>query len=387
MKFLPCRIRSIFSGFRFSVKLQFNLVKYSVQNTQPSRFWPTLSQPIIGLSPMDGVTDNAYRTIQKKYGRPDIVYTEFTSVEGLCNNAVKLMRAFDFDDSQRPIIAQIFGVTPEYFRQVAVMLCELGFDGVDINMGCPAKKVHRHGSGAGLILTPDLAQAIIRQTKQGITDYQNGMRSKDCPDFSERILKDVERRVSQLPQPVDPGRPLSLSLKTRVGYNEPITREWFKYLLETEVETIALHGRTLKQQYSGLANWEEIGKAVELAKPTGKLILGNGDIPDRAEALARCRDYGVNGVLIGRATFGNPFVFLKEGEQPSASIFEVALEHCRLHEQDWPNTPEQNNFFIMRKHLGWYIKSFPDAGEVRRELFSSNSSQEVEAIFRKFGLI
>lgn len=349
--------------------------------------WQKLPRPIIGLSPMDGVTDRAYRTIQKKYGHPDLVYTEFTSVEGLCHNAIKLMRAFDYDEEQRPIIAQIFGSTPENFRQVAVMLCELGFDGVDINMGCPAKKVHRHGSGAGLICTPELAQEIVRQTKQGIDDYHNGMRSKDCSDFSSRILKDIRTRVKNLPKPVDPNRHIGLSLKTRVGYNEPITREWFKYLLETDVETIALHGRTLKQQYTGMANWDEIGKAVEIAKPTGKLILGNGDVMNRAQALEKVKTYGVDGILIGRASFGNPFVFLKEGEEPSATIFEIALEHCQLHENDWPNTEDNNSFYIMRKHLGWYIKGIADASDIRRELFLCNNTAEVKAVFQKYKLI
>lgn len=349
--------------------------------------WQTLAKPIIALSPMDGVTDRAYRTIQKKYGKPDLVYTEFTNVEGLCNNAIKLMRAFDYDETQRPVIAQIFGVTPEYYRQVAVMLCELGFDGIDINMGCPAKKVHRHGSGAGLICTPNLAQEIVRQTKQGITDYENGMRSKDCPDFSSRILKDIEARIKKLPQLPNPERKVGLSLKTRIGYHEATTKDWFSYLLETDAEAIALHGRTLKQQYSGLANWEEIGNAVNLAKPTGKLILGNGDVANRTQALEKVAKYGVDGVLIGRASFGNPFVFLSENEKPAATIFEVALEHCRLHEEDWPNTLEHNSFYIMRKHLGWYVKGFPEAAEVRRELFLSNNTKEVEEIFKKYSLI
>jgi len=345
--------------------------------------WQRLNKPIVGLSPMDGVTEVVYRTIQKKYGNPDLIYTEFTSVEGICHNAEKLLRDFLYTEEQRPVIAQVFGVTPEYYRQTAVLLCELGFDGIDINMGCPAKSMHKQGSGANLINTPELAQEIVNQTKQGIEDYYNGMRSKNCPDISPRIVKEVERRAKLVKnRPVKIG----LSVKTRVGFNNPVTEEWIKTLLETGPEAIALHGRTLKQQYSGEASWEEIGKAVEIAKGSGTLILGNGDVNNYQEALDKINKYGVDGVLIGRASFGNPFIFLPEGKKPAKSIFEVALEHSKLYEKGYSDQ-ERNRFLPMRKHLGWYVKGIDQAKQVRMELFRANSSEDVERIFKKFGLI
>jgi nifR3 family TIM-barrel protein len=345
--------------------------------------WQRLNKPIVGLSPMDGVTEVVYRSIQKKYGNPDLIYTEFTSVEGICHNAQKLLRDFSYTEEQRPVIAQVFGVTPEYYRQTAVLLCELGFDGIDINMGCPAKSMHKQGSGANLINTPELAQEIVRQTKQGIEDYYNGMRSKDCPDISPRIVKEVEARAKLVQN-----RPtkIGLSVKTRVGFSDPVTKTWIKTLLETGVEAIALHGRTLKQQYSGEASWEEIGKAVKIAQGSGTLILGNGDVNSHQEALEKIDKYGVDGVLIGRASFGNPFVFLPEGITPSKSIFEIALEHSQLYEKEYSDQ-ERNKFLPMRKHLGWYVKGIDQAKQVRMELFRAESSVDVERIFKKYELI
>jgi tRNA-dihydrouridine synthase B len=345
--------------------------------------WQRLNKPIIALSPMDGVTEMVYRSIQKKYGKPDLIYTEFTSVEGICHNAEKLLRDFLYTEEQRPIVAQIFGVTPDYYRQTAILLCELGFDGIDINMGCPAKSMHKQGSGANLINTPDLATEIVEATKQGIQDYYNGMRSKDCPDISPRIVKEIERRaklVKNKPEKV------GLSIKTRVGYNSPVIEEWIKTLLETKPEAIALHGRTLKQQYSGEASWKEIGKAVKLAKGSGTLILGNGDVNNYEEAQEKVKQYGVDGVLIGRASFGNPFAFLPGDQKPTKNIFEIALEHCRLYEKQYADQGK-NKFLPMRKHLGWYVKGIDNAKQVRMELFRAESSDEVEEIFKKYKLI
>ncbi len=154
---------------------------FSSTNAVPSpNLWDTLARPIVGLAPMDGISNHPFRHIQKKYGNPDLVYTEFTSVEALCHGDWRWLRNFLYDESQRPLIAQIYGRTPKYFRQVAIMLCELGFDGIDINMGCPAKTVANGGCGAALIRTPDCAQAIIQATKEGVQDWCNGATTATC---------------------------------------------------------------------------------------------------------------------------------------------------------------------------------------------------------------
>ena len=354
-----------------------------------TNFWKKLKQPIIGLSPMDGVTDHPYRHIQKKYGNPDIIYTEFTNVEGVCHGALRLLHDFFFDETQRPIIAQIYGTTPKYFRQVAILLCELGFDGIDINMGCPAKSVDSSGAGAALIKTPKLAQEIIAETKAGVQDYNNGMTTKDCPDISEEIVAEVLKRHEKLPiEYQDNTREVPVSVKTRIGYSVPVVSEWIPTLLEMNPTAITLHGRTLKQQYSGLSNWDEIHTAALLCKQTETLLLGNGDVLDFDQAQKYITEYEVSGVLIGRGTFGNPFVFQENHAEllQKNNIFEIALEHCQLFEQTYQNDPRYH-FMPMRKHLGWYVKGIDGAREIRIELFQANNSTEVESIFKKHGLI
>lgn len=353
-----------------------------------TNFWKNLSLPIIGLSPMDGVTDHPFRHIQKKYGNLDVVYTEFTNVEGICHEAFSLLKDFSFDETQRPIVAQIYGTTPKYFRQVATVLCELGFDGVDINMGCPAKTVQNTGSGAALIQTPMLAQEIIRETKAGIQDYLEGVRAKDCVDISAEIAMEIEKRHKKLPIKYQKSRSIPVSIKTRIGFNEPVVDTWINTLLEMKPAAIALHGRTLKQQYSGQSNWEEIHKAALMCKNTGTLLLGNGDVLSRDQAYEYVKKYEVDGILIGRGSFGNPFASKKNSvlELEKHNIFEIALEHCKLYERSYQNNPKYH-FLPMRKHLGWYVRGIDNAKEIRIELFQTNNSKEVEAIFKKHKLI
>lgn len=347
--------------------------------------WQLFKKPIIGLSPMDGVTDQPFRYITKKYGNPDLIYTEFTSVEGVCHGATALLKDFLFDQTQRPIIAQIFGTTPDYFRQTAIILCQLGFDGIDINIGCPAKTVQQSGAGAALIKTPKLAQEIIKATIQGVEEYQNGSRAKDCSDIRNNVTTEVEKRAKELPEKYRQPREIPVSVKTRVGYDQPIIDTWIPNILEMKPAAIALHGRTLKQGYSGEASWELIAQAAQLIKKTDTLILGNGDIESHAQAIEYSQKYNLDGVLIGRASFGNPFIFHPENHN-NPSIYQVALEHAQIYEQTYMNA-EKYSFLPMRKHLGWYIKGLANAKEIRMKLVRTNNSQEVENIFKQYGLI
>lgn len=335
---------------------------------------------------MDGVTDHPFRFIQKKYGQPDLIYTEFTSVEGVCHNANRLLTDFLFDESQRPIIAQIYGTTPDFFRQTAIILGELGFDGIDINMGCPAKNVAHSGAGAALINTPKLAQQIIAATKQGVADWVNGASCRNCPDISQRIWTEVERRHQLLPTKYQIRRTLPVSIKTRVGYQQPVVASWIPALLEMEPAAIAIHGRTLKQQYGGAADWEQIGTAAELARDTATPILGNGDVTNRALAIHQAETYNLAGVLIGRASFGNPFVFTHQPQRNFRKILPVLLEHIRLFEQTYQHQANYS-FMPMRKHLGWYVRAIPQAREVRQALFQTNSYQEVQEVLAKSCLL
>jgi len=336
---------------------------------------------------MDGVTDAAFRHIQKQYGQPDLVYTEFVSVEGLCHKAERLLKELIFNDQQRPIIAQFYGTTPDFFRQAAIVAAMLGFDGIDINMGCPAKNVETSGAGAALIKTPELAVQIIQATKQGVSEWQNGADLDDCPDLSGKIKQIVNQRREQLSTNYqDRSRRIPVSVKTRLGYDSIIISDWIQTLLSTEPAAIAVHGRTLKQGYSGDADWESISLASQIIKQTSTLAIGNGDVKSYEDGMAKMKQYGVDGVLIGRASFGNPYVFRPSDETHPVSLPQIALEHAQVFEQIFAHQPHYH-FLPMRKHLAWYISGQPNAKEIRMQLVRANNSQEVEEVLTKFQLL
>jgi len=349
-------------------------------------FWAKLAKPIIGLSPMDGVTDYPYRFIQKKYGQPDVIYTEFATVEGFCRGAERVLDDFLYDETQRPIVAQIYGTTPEFFRETAVAVCELGFDGIDLNMGCPAKNVAQNGAGAALIKTPQLAQTIFQATMTGIEDWQNGKTSAACAHIDPQISQVITKRHQQLPEKYQQhSRSIPISIKTRIGFDSQVVVDWIPTLLELKPAVIALHGRTLRQGYGGKADWEVIGQAVKLAKNSKIKILGNGDVDTRAEALEKVKQYGVDGVLIGRASFGNPWIFLDQ-EVDVNTRAKIAVEHSQLFEKTFRHK-KNYRFLPMRKHLGWYIKGFANASEIRAQLMQVENSQEVKQVLKNHQLI
>lgn len=353
-----------------------------------SGFWSDLPLPILGLSPMDGVTDFPFREMTKKYGQPSIIYTEFTSVEGVCHGAKQLLKDFLYGEIQRPIIGQIYGTTPDFFRQTAIILCQLGFDGIDINMGCPAKNVAHSGAGAALIQTPKLAQEIIRATQQGVQDWLNGQTVRNCQNVTDEIALAIEAREKMLPMAVrqlQKTRTLPISVKTRIGYGTPVISEWIPTLLEMAPAAIALHGRTLKQQYGGQANWELIGEAAQLTSKTETLLLGNGDVKTLVDAQEKVATYQLQGVLIGRAAMGNPFVFAPDKTPATSDLMKIALAHAELFESTYRQDPKYN-FLPMRKHLGWYVHDIEHAAKIRQEIYQCNSSQDFWAVVEKYQL-
>jgi len=363
-------------------------------------FWDNLQKPIIGLAPMDGVTDAPCRTMHGLYGRPDVVITEFTNVEGLWRGSDRIFRDFLYTPAERPVVAQIFGCRPEYFYRAAHVVCELGFDGLDINMGCPAKTVANKGGGAALIRMPETAREIIRAAQQGVKDWANGQTLEDLemdPHRIERIHLMNEARVSIWGDNVqNERRLLPVSVKTRLGYDSIVITDWVQELLELQPAVISIHGRTLAQYYKGEANWEAIAAAAEIVRKTDTLILGNGDIHTLLEAAQRIRSTGVHGVLIGRASFGNPWLFrnrdqlkklINENINPTAEQLPniipsredrllMALEHANVHAK----LKGEDHYVEMRKHLGWYLGHFPGAKQVRNELVRVNSFADVERI-------
>ena len=333
-------------------------------------FWKDLKKPIIGLAPMDGVTDAPYRYMICKYSRPDLVMTEFVNVEGLARGAVSMLKEFLYSEMERPVVAQIYGVETESFYKVALMGCYLDFDGIDINMGCPAKKVARRGSGAGLIEMPGHARKVIRTVKKAAKDWAGGITLEEA-GIRPKIIDALKRIREEEPK----RRQLPVSVKTRIGTDRVVTEEWITTLTEEQPANITLHGRTLKQMYSGAADWEEIGKAAKICKKAGVGILGNGDVRNMEDARKKIKAYGVAGVLVGRATFGNPWFFGKH-EPTQEERFQAAIEHAHYFETNYMD----HAFFAMRKHLAWYCRGFDGAREVRVKLMQSNSAKEVESI-------
>lgn len=348
--------------------------------TPHATFWQTLPRPLIGLAPMNSVTDHACRHIHKKYGGPALLFTEFTSVDGLCAGAEVLLRDLLYDESQRPILGQLYGHLPERFRQAAILLCRLGFDGIDLNMGCPSKSIAARGAGAGLIRTPATAQAILAATRQGIRDWQNGADERDCPDVPPALAQAVRARAARLPAAYQARRPVPVSVKTRIGYHTDQVAEWIPRLLEAQPAAITLHGRTLVQGYRGEADWDAIARAADLARGSGTLLLGNGDLASHSQAVQRCTELGLDGALIGRAAYGNPFVFhaARTGDPDGLRLLSIALEHARLYDAHLARQGDRYHFLPMRKHLVWYVRGLPGASHLRRTLVQVTGLAEAE---------
>ena len=314
----------------------------------PNGFWAELKQPILALSPMDDVTDAAFRLLIARCGKPDVMITEFVSVDGLCSaGREKLLKDLRYDPSERPVVAQLFGSDPELFRQSAELIAELGFDGIDINMGCPVKAVCNIGAGSSLIKEPHKAQEIIQATIAG---------------------------AGALP----------VSVKTRIGYGKIQADEWVIQLLQAHPAAITFHLRTKAEMSQVPAHWEEMPRIVDLARGTGVLILGNGDIKSIEQAEQVCAESGCDGVMIGRAIFGNPWLFNRNRRLEDITmdeLLETMIVHCHLYDEVFG---DDKKFLVMRKHLMAYASGFPGAKELRVSLERVFTSADVVAAVEAF---
>ena len=366
--------------------------------TDHAFFWHTLPRPIIGLAPMDGVTDAPFRLTVAVQGRPDVIFTEFTSVMDVCRGPAHLLSSLIYSEVERPVVAQLYGRDPDIFYQAAHVVCELGFDGLDINMGCPSRNVASSGSGAGLIRTPDLAHEIMRATREGIADWAAGqsLTGAGLKESRVELIQAMNRRRPVQTDPPVARRAIPLSVKTRIGYDTIIVERWIEHLLAEQPVVISVHGRTLEQMYRGAADWSAIERAAQLARKTGTLLLGNGDVQSLEDVVRRVRQHGVHGVLVGRGALGEPWLFRHkeaaraavgdparavERESPSREErFRVMLDHARQYEA----LLDRQCFPRMRKHLGWYCKGFPSAAAMRAAMVRASSSEDVARLVSEY---
>ncbi len=316
-------------------------------------FWAELPEYPVLLAPMADVTDWAFRRMIARYSRmgeegggPDVLYTEFVSADGLCSEEgrEKLLPMLNYDREYRPIVAQIFSKVPEHMECAARLVRELGFDGVDINMGCPVEKVVRQGAGSAMIRTPELAQEIIAAAKRGA------------------------------------GGEIPVSVKTRIGWTRDEVDTWIPALLETDIAAIILHGRTRKEMSKVPAHWESIARAAEIVHASGKptLLIGNGDVTSLEQARAYQDAYGVDGVMIGRGVFGKPWLFDREQRLAPKSVEEklrIMIEHTYLFEELHP----ERNFALMKKHYKAYVNGFDGAKELRTRLMEEAENADAVA--------
>lgn len=317
-------------------------------------FWADLPKPFFVLAPMADVTDCAFRQMIAKYSRhgeagggPDVFWTEFVSADGLCSPGREVLkRDLAFTEREHPIIAQIFGSNPDHMRETAKLIKSLGFDGIDINMGCPDKSIEKQGAGSAHMKNPKLAQEVIRAVMEGAEG-------------------------------------LPVSVKTRVGYNKENLDEWLGVVLETKPAVITVHARTRKELSLVPAQWDYVARAKKLAEGTGTLIIGNGDVKDLADAKIKADATGADGVMLGRAVFGTPWLFDRDRTTPPtlAEKFEILIEHTHLYEK---LLGDIKNFAIMKKHYKAYVHGFDGAKELRVELMEAKNADEVERIARGF---
>lgn len=306
-------------------------------------FWARLPVPFFVLAPMEDVTDVAFRTLIARTASSSVsrvLYTEFTSADGLVradtHGRAKLLKKLAYGDGEHPIVAQLFSSTPAYMEEAARTVAALGFDGVDINMGCPDRAVEKQGSGAALIKNPRLATELIAAARRGAGG-------------------------------------LPVSVKTRVGYSHEEIDTWITSVLEEKPAALAVHLRTRKELSEVPAHWEWMSRIVLLRDDISPAtrIIGNGDVRDLANARAKARETGCDGVMLGRAVFGNPWIFADRTVAPTPrERVKALIEHAELFREHLSGTVSEA---VMKRHFKAYIHGWRGAAELRAQLMQAPS--------------
>ena len=316
-----------------------------------ANIWQDLKKPIIALAPMDGVTDTIFRSLLCDLGKPDLMFTEFTHVKAIfSHDQTASIRRLQYSSQEKPLIAQIWGTTPELFESSAHLLVKLGFDGIDINMGCPDKAVTKKGSGAALINNPKLAKEIIKATQIGANNK------------------------------------IPVSVKTRLGYDTLQTKDWLGFLLELNLDALTIHLRSKKELSKVPPHWDELKKVIKLKKDlkSKTLILGNGDIKSLEDAHKKAEQYQLDGIMIGRGVFHDPYIFNQKQtikNKTASQKINLLLKHLKIYEEQSKNLA---SFHSLKKFIKIYIKSFDQALVLRDQLMKSKSPLELKTIIQDF---
>lgn len=321
-----------------------------------SNFWKDIKDPIFALAPMEDVTDTVFREIVMSVSDPsvlNVVFTEFTSVDGMTDarGFESVSQRLIVNDSEiellkkrnTKLVAQIWGNDPDKFNKVAAYITEQKvFDGIDINMGCPVKKVVKKATCSALIKYPEQAALIVQATKEG----------------------------THLP----------VSVKTRIGFNEIETERWIPQVLAMKPTALTIHGRIQKQMSTGEANYHEIGKAVAMAKDISPetRIIGNGDMVNYEQAMDKIKAHNLDGVMVGRGIFNSPWMFNKqERELDVHERLRLLQQHVNLYRKTWG---EGKNYNILKRFYKIYLNSFSGAGLLRAELMKTKSFDDFDQI-------
>ncbi|PTG64660.1 tRNA-dihydrouridine synthase [Staphylococcus chromogenes] len=314
-----------------------------------TNFWRELPRPFFILAPMEDVTDIVFRHVVSEAARPDVFFTEFTNTDSYChpNGRQSVRGRLTFSEDEQPIVAHIWGDKPQHFREMSIGMAEMGFSGIDLNMGCPVDNVVKNGKGSGLILRPETAAEIIQAAKAG---------------------------------------GLPVSVKTRLGYYEiEEWKVWLKHVLEQDIANLSIHLRTRKEMSNVDAHWEliEAIKTMRDAVAPQTLLTINGDIPDRQKGLELAAKYGVDGIMIGRGIFNNPFAFEKEPrEHTSKELLDLLRLHLTLF--DTYSKDETKRFKSLHRFFKIYVPGIKGASELRNKLMQTQSTDEVRALLDTF---
>lgn len=312
-------------------------------------FWAALPKPFFILAPMEDVTDVVFRHVVKEAGAPDVFFTEFTNSDSFCHPDGKesVRGRLTFTEDEQPMVAHIWGDKPEFFKEMSIQLAEMGFKGIDLNMGCPVPNVAERGKGSGLILRPEVAAELIQAAKAG---------------------------------------GLPVSVKTRIGFTQQSELDdWISHLLKQDIANLSIHLRTRKEMSKVAAHWELIPRVVELrdALAPQTLITINGDIQDRQMGLELAEKYGVDGIMIGRGIFKNPFAFEKKAREHSSEEL-IALLRLQLDLQDQYAQIIPRSITGLHRFFKIYVKGFPGANDLRVQLMNTKTTDEVRAILDTF---